>query len=103
MNSVDNGIDKKIPVTLKSSDYTGIMDVLFTLRSEEYTSSGRHDLDVYQPLLFLTTMPYQESTEWVQRALTKYGMKYRPQDEEPGTKAPIDCCLVSWQNRKSKK
>lgn len=89
---VDDGVEKKSIITVKSSDYTSIMDALYMLKSGD-TKMAR-----YAPLMFLTTMSYADSKEWVSRALLEY--KHSIYKEGEPKSWPIQRCLKVYQARK---
>ena len=92
---VDDGVEKKNIITIKSSDYTSVMDALYMLKSGD-TKMAR-----YNPLLFLTTMSYADSKEWISRALQEYKSTIYKAGE-PKT-WPIQRCLKVYEARKERK
>jgi len=89
---VDDGVEKKSIITVKSSDYTSIMDALYMLKS------GDNKMARYAPLMFLTTMSYADSKDWVNRALLEY--KHTIYKEGEPKSWPIQRCLKVYQARK---
>lgn len=93
--SNSTGTEEKVVMNIKSSDYTSVMDALFGL------NHGDQKMARYAPLMFLTTMSYADSKEWVRVALNEYKEKFY-QEGEPRS-WPIQKCLKVYQARKEKK
>ena len=91
----NTGTEEKVVINIKSSDYTSVMDALFGL------NHGDQKMARYAPLMFLTTMSYADSKEWVRVALNEYKEKFY-QEGEPRS-WPIQKCLKVYQARKEKK
>lgn len=93
--SNSTGTEEKVVINIKSSDYTSVMDALFGL------NHGDQKMARYAPLMFLTTMSYADSKEWVRVALNEYKEKFY-QEGEPRS-WPIQKCLKVYRARKEKK